>query len=159
MQRRHIACQRDGQAARLIRNKCRGRITQRPYVRLRPLVYVTRSRPHGSIEPPLGRGVEAYADRSAPEWVWTRVGTRPPPESYLRPGYVLPWDLGTPMWAARTPYRGVQIPFQGSDLHTWRSGTNPGGPNCISGGPGPTLGVRTVYLGVRRSPVGVRTHC
>jgi hypothetical protein len=32
MPMRHIACQRDGQAARLIRNKYRGRATRRPYV-------------------------------------------------------------------------------------------------------------------------------
>jgi hypothetical protein len=40
----HIACQRDSQAARLICNKCRDSATQRPYVRLRPLAYVTRGR-------------------------------------------------------------------------------------------------------------------
>jgi hypothetical protein len=56
MPRRHIACQ----AARLIRNKCRGRVAQKPYVRLHPLAYVMGSRPRGSIGSPLERGAEAY---------------------------------------------------------------------------------------------------
>jgi hypothetical protein len=57
MLRRHIACQ----AAHLICNKCRDRAAQRPYVRLRPLAYVTGSRSCGSIESPPKRGAEAYA--------------------------------------------------------------------------------------------------
>jgi hypothetical protein len=60
MPRRHITCQWNGQAARLIRNKCRGRATQKPYVRLRPLAYVTGSRPCGSIRSPPERGAEVY---------------------------------------------------------------------------------------------------
>jgi hypothetical protein len=60
MQRRHIACQWNGQVARLIRNKCRGRIAQRPYVRLRLLAYVTCTMPRGSIGAPPERGAEAY---------------------------------------------------------------------------------------------------
>jgi hypothetical protein len=64
MQRRHIACQRNGQVARLILIKCRGRVAQRPYVRLRPLAYVTCSRPHGSIGSPPGWGAKAYTIRS-----------------------------------------------------------------------------------------------
>jgi hypothetical protein len=44
MPRRHITCQWNGQAACFIRNKCRGRAAQRPYVRLRPLAYVTGNR-------------------------------------------------------------------------------------------------------------------
>jgi hypothetical protein len=207
MPRRHIACQ----AARLIRNKCRGRVTQRPYVKLRPLAYVTRSRPRGSIGSLPGRGAEAYTDRSAPDWVLTRVSTGPPPGSlgprcgWPRPitgvqtpsnpiplwvAYVtrsrprgsigsLPGrgaeaytDRSAPDWVLTRvstgpppgslgprcgwprPITGVQTPSQGSSLHTWRAGTNPGGPDCIPGGPRPTLGVRTIYLGVRRSPEG-----
>jgi hypothetical protein len=60
MLRRHIACQWNGQAARLIRIKCRGRATQRPYVRLRSLAYVTDSRPRGSIGSPPERGAGAH---------------------------------------------------------------------------------------------------
>jgi hypothetical protein len=63
MQRRHTACQWNGQAARLIRNKCRGRAAPRPYVRLYPLAYVTCSRPRGSIRSPRW-GAEAYTIRS-----------------------------------------------------------------------------------------------
>jgi hypothetical protein len=61
MPRRHIACQ----AARVIRNKCKGRVAQKPYVRLHPLAYVTGSRPRGSIGSPPERGAEAYT-------VWSR---------------------------------------------------------------------------------------
>jgi hypothetical protein len=129
MPRRHIACQRDGQAARLIRNKCRGRVTRRPYVRLRSLAYVTRSRPRGSIGSPPGRGAEAHADRSAPDWAWTRVGTEPLPGSCSRPVYVPSWDLGTPLWAARTPYGG-------------------------GGGPDPIPGVRLAHVEARDQPWG-----
>jgi hypothetical protein len=64
MQGQHIACQWNGQAARLILNKCRGCAAQRPYVRLRPLAYVTCSRPRGSIGSPPGRGAEVYTIRS-----------------------------------------------------------------------------------------------
>jgi hypothetical protein len=60
--------------------------------------------------------------------------------------YVPFWNFGTPLRATRTPYGRVRIQFQGSGLHTWRSWTNPGGPDCISrgpvlscGGPGPLL--------------------
>jgi hypothetical protein len=60
MLRGHIVCQRDRQAARLLCSKCRGSTTQRPYVRLRPLAYVTGDSPRGSIEPPPERGVEAH---------------------------------------------------------------------------------------------------
>jgi hypothetical protein len=59
MLREHIVCQWDRQAAHLFRNKCRGSMAQRPYVRLRPLAYVTGDSPRGSIGPPPERGVEA----------------------------------------------------------------------------------------------------
>jgi hypothetical protein len=64
MPRRHIVCQWTGQAARLIHNKCRGRATQRPYVRLRPLAYVTCTMPRGSIGALPERGAEVYTVRS-----------------------------------------------------------------------------------------------
>jgi hypothetical protein len=60
MLRGHIVCQRDRQAARLLHSKCRGSMAQRPYVRLRPLAYVTGDSPRGSIGPPPERGVEAH---------------------------------------------------------------------------------------------------
>jgi hypothetical protein len=142
MLKRHIACQWSGYAARLIRNKCRGRVTWRPCIRLRPLAYVTRSRPRGSIGSLPRRGAEAYADKSAPDWVWTRVDTGPPPRSYSRPEYVLSWDLGTSLWVARTPYGGGG------------SGSHSRGPACTSGGLGPASEVRTVIPGVRDQPWG-----
>jgi hypothetical protein len=72
MPRRHITCQWNRQAVRLIRNKCSGHAAQRPYVRLRPLAYVTGSRPCGSIGSPLERGAEAYT-------VWSGHVSAPDP--------------------------------------------------------------------------------
>jgi hypothetical protein len=60
MLRWHIACQWNSQAVRILHNKCRDRATQRPYVRLRPLAYVTGDMPRGSIGPPPERGAEVY---------------------------------------------------------------------------------------------------
>jgi hypothetical protein len=41
----HIICQKGGQAACPLRNKCRGRAAQGPYITLRPLAYVTVNKP------------------------------------------------------------------------------------------------------------------
>jgi hypothetical protein len=60
MPRRHITCQWNGQVTRFIHTKCRDRAAQRPHVRLRPLAYVTGSRPRGSIGAPPERVAEAY---------------------------------------------------------------------------------------------------
>jgi hypothetical protein len=154
MLRRHIACQRDGQAARLIRNKCRGRVTRRPDVRIRSLAYITCGRPRGSIGSPLGQGVAAYADKSAPDWVWTRVDTGP--LSGTCPGMSCPGTLGPPLWVAQThtggpnPISGVRLAQvdvrdqpQRFGLYIRGSGTNLGGPDCISRGPALSRGVRT----------------
>jgi hypothetical protein len=81
MLRRHIACQWNGQAARLIRNKCRGRTTQKPYVRLRPLAHVTGSQPRGSIGSPPERGAEAYV-------VWSGHVSAPDPRLALIKAWV-----------------------------------------------------------------------
>jgi hypothetical protein len=160
MLRRHIACQRDGQAARLIRNKCRGRVTRRPYVRLCSLAHVTRNRPHRSIGSPPGRGAEVYADRSTPDWVWTCVNTGPLLGSCSRPGHVLSWDLGTPC-GRPGPHRGGggPDPIPGVRLAQVEVRDQPRRSGLYIRGPGPTLGVWTVHLGVWRSPVGVRTYC
>jgi hypothetical protein len=92
-----IACQRGGQAARLLRNKCRDSAAQRPYVRLRPLAYVMGAWPRGSIGPPPERGVGALAVRfghvSAPDprlamikaWVLFSLESRDPTVSNLDP--------------------------------------------------------------------------
>jgi hypothetical protein len=76
MLRGHIVCQRDRQAARLLRNKCRGSAAQRPYVRLRPLAYVTGDSPRGSIGPPPERGMEAH-------WIKPRHVSVPDPRLSL----------------------------------------------------------------------------
>ena len=81
MQRRHTAYQWNEQAARLIINKCRGRVAQSPYVRLRPLAYVTCSMPRGSIGAPLERGAGVYAYRS--ELHQSRSGHVSAPDPHL----------------------------------------------------------------------------
>jgi hypothetical protein len=45
MLRGHIACEQGGQPVRSLHNKCRDRVAYRPYVRLRPLAYVTGKMP------------------------------------------------------------------------------------------------------------------
>jgi hypothetical protein len=133
MLRRHIACQWSGQAARLIRNKCRGRAAQRPYVRLRPLAYVTGSGPHGSIGSPPKRGAEAYT-------AWSGHVSAPDPRLVLIK---------------------VRVLFAPESRDPVVSGPDPTqrGPVRVRGGPGPYLEVRSVYTGVRHFPMGVRTHC
>jgi hypothetical protein len=131
MPRHHIACQ----VARLIRNKCRGRVTRRHYVRPRPLAYVTRCRPHGSIGSLSGRGAVAYADRSAPGWAWTRVDTGPLPDLEQGLGILCP----------RVP--GPGCGWLGP--HIEGSGTRPEGLGRARGGPGPFPGVRSTCTRVR----------
>jgi hypothetical protein len=77
----HITRQWNGQAARLVRNKCRDRAAQRPYVRLRPLAYVTRTMPHGGIGALPERGTEAYA-------VWSGHVSAPNPRLALIKAWV-----------------------------------------------------------------------
>jgi hypothetical protein len=137
MLRRHIACQWNGQAARLIRNKCSGHAAQRPYVRLRPLAYVTGNRPRGSIGFPPERGAEVHT-------VWSRHVSAPDPRLALIKAWVFfvpeSWD---PVGVARTPPRGVRDPSQGSGTRPWRSWTLPGGSVYICRGPAPSHRVRT----------------
>jgi hypothetical protein len=137
MLRRHIACQ----AARHIRNKCRDRAAQRPYVRLRPLAYVTGSRPCGSIGSPPERGAKAYA-------VWSGHVLVPDPRLTLIKAWVSfapeSWDL-----AVNGPN-----PAQGGGV---------GGSSQLSGyargGSGPYPEVRSVPTGGRHFPMGVQTYC
>jgi hypothetical protein len=117
MLRRHIA-----------RTKCRGRAAQRPYVRLRPLAYVTGSRPRGSIGSPHEWGAEAYA-------VWSGHVSAPDPRLALIKAWVFfvpeSWDPAV-------------------------SGPDPTqrGPVCARGGPGPYPEVRSAYIGVRHLSMG-----
>jgi hypothetical protein len=129
MPRRHITCQWNGQAARLIRNKCGDRAAQRPYVRLHPLAYVTGSRPRGSIGAPPERGAEAYV-------VWSGHVSAPDPRLALIKTWVffVP-ESQDPAVSGPDPRRGVRTLFGGSGLHPWRSWTLPGGPVYIYKGP------------------------
>jgi hypothetical protein len=140
MPRRHITCQWDRQAERLIRNKCRDHAAQRPYVRLRPLAYVMSSVPRGSIGAPPEWGAEAYA-------VWPGHVLAPDPRLALIKAWVFfvpesrdPAEGGrTPTQRGPGPVPGVRsVPaevlgparrsgpyMQGSDTFLWGSGLLP----------------------------------
>jgi hypothetical protein len=111
-------------------------------VRLRPSAYVTRGRPRGSIGSPPGRGAVAHADRSAPDWVRTRVVTGPPLGSCPRPMHVLSWDLAAsgPDLTQRGPgpIRGVRFAHVEVPDHTRRFGLRIQGSGTVPGGSGPT---------------------
>jgi hypothetical protein len=49
----HISCQRGSQTARPLRNKCRGSVAQRPYVRPIPHAHVMHSRQLDCTRSPL----------------------------------------------------------------------------------------------------------
>jgi hypothetical protein len=165
MQRRHTACQWNGQAARLILNKCRGRVARRPYVRLRPLAYVTCSRPRDNIGSPPGRGAEAYTIRSGhvsdldPRLALIKAGVFSVPESRdLAVSDPDPTQMGPdPILGVRfapmevldhTRRPGLYI--QGSGTSAWGSGPTGDAPECAAlwtcGGTGPAQVVRLVPL-------------
>jgi hypothetical protein len=133
MPRRHIACQWNGQAARLVRNKCRGHAAQRPYVRLRPLAYVTCTMPRGSIGAPPERGAEAYT-------VWSGHVSDPDPRLALIEAWVffVPESRGPTVSGPDPTQRGLEpilgvrfVPVEvldltrGSGLYVQGSGTFP----------------------------------
>jgi hypothetical protein len=126
MLRRHIACQ----VARLIRNKCRGRAAQKPYVRLRPLAYVTGSRPRGSIGSPPERGAEVYAGWSG------HVSALDPRLTLIKA-----WVFFIP--ESRDLAVSGPDPSQGVRARPWRFWTLPGGPVLTYRGPALSHGVRT----------------
>jgi hypothetical protein len=129
MLRQHTDCQWNGQAARLIRNKCRGRVAQRPYVRLHPLAYVTCSRPRGSIRSPPGRGAEAYTIRSGHVLA-------PDPRLALIKAWVFSVpESRDPAMSGPDPTQRGPDPILGVRFRLWRSWTLPGGPVCIYRGP------------------------
>jgi hypothetical protein len=134
MLRRHITCQWNGQAARPVRNKCRDRAAQRPYVRLRR--WLTSRAPCHVAASGLRLSGEQKRMRYGPDTCRLRTPAWP----WLRPVYSLSQNPGTLLWVARTPHRG--------------SGTHPRGPVCACGGPGPYPEVRSVYTGVRHFPMG-----
>jgi hypothetical protein len=104
----HTACQWNGQAHVLSVMNAKARVAQRRHASFRPLAYVARSMPHGSIGPPPERGAGVYViTRSSldtsrhrtPAWVpiKTRVCS-----------VLEPWD---PIVGGPDPIRGVRIPF------------------------------------------------
>jgi hypothetical protein len=116
---------------RLIRNKCRGRAAQRPYVRLRSLAYVTGSRPRGSIGSPPERGAEAYT-------VWSEHVSAPDPHLALIKAWVFfVLESRDPAVSGPDPTQRGPEPILGTAL----------------------LEVRSAYTGVWHSPMGVWTHC
>ena len=108
----HIACQKGGQAACPLRNKCRGRAAQNPYVILRPLAYVTDDKPCGNVRPSSEWGAEAL--RIEP-------GHASIPDLCLGHGTSSPGAL---LWVVRSSLGGVQTLSNGSGL------LNFGGPGC-----------------------------
>jgi hypothetical protein len=123
MLRRHIARQQGGQAACPLRNKCGDRAAQRPYVRLRPLAYVTGNKTCGSIGSP-------------PEWGAHAHRIKPRNVSVLDPclgqGISCP---RTSLWVARILLGGIRTPSKGPSTLTWESRTVFGGPGCAYRGP------------------------
>jgi hypothetical protein len=165
MLRRHTACEWIGQAVCLIRNKCRGRVAQRPYVRLRPLAYVTCSRPRGSIGSPPGRGAGAYTIRyghvSTPDprlalikaWEFSVPKSRDPAVSGPDPTQRGPNPILGVRFAPVEVLDLTQRPglyIQGSDISAWGSGPAGDAPECAAlwtrGGTEPAQVVRSVLL-------------
>jgi hypothetical protein len=140
MLRRHITCQWNGQATRLIRNKCRGRAAQGTYVWLRSPAYVTGSRPRGSIGFPPRRGAEAHT-------VWSEHVSAPDPRLALIKAWVFfvpesrdPVVSGLdPTQRGPGPVTGVRFtPVEVLDL-TRRSGLCMQGSGAFPWGSGPTV--------------------
>jgi hypothetical protein len=123
MLRRHIACQQGGQATHPLRNKCRDRAAQRPYVRLRLLAYVTSNKPRGSIGSPPER--EAQAHRIKPGHVSVL-------DPRLGQGILCP---GTLLWVARTLLGGIRSLSKGSGTLLRSPRPYSGGPGCAYRGP------------------------
>jgi hypothetical protein len=135
MLRRHITCQWNRQATRLIRNKCSGHAAQRPYVRLHPLAYVTGSRPRGSIGSPPEWGAEAYT-------VWSRRVSAPDPRLALIKAWVffVPVSRDLALSGPGPTQRGPGSPVEVLD-RTRRSGPYVQGSDTFPWGSGPTIDI------------------
>jgi hypothetical protein len=137
---RHIACQWNGQAARLVRNKCRGCAAQRPYVKLRMLAYVTCTMPRGSIGAPPEWGAEAHT-------VWSGHVSAPNPRLALIKAWVffVPESRDPTMRGPNPTQRGPEptlgvwfAPVEVLDL-TRRSSLYIQGSDTFPWGPDPLL--------------------
>ena len=126
MLRWHIACQ----AARPIRDKCRYRVAQRPYVRLHPLAHVTGSRTRGSVGSPPERGAEAYA-------AWSRHVSAPDPRLTLINAWVsFPPESRDLAASGPDPTQGRSGGLVlGVQARLWLFWTLPGGPVHTHRGP------------------------
>jgi hypothetical protein len=87
--------------ARPLLDKCRDHATQRPYVRLRPLAYITGNKPRGSIGSPPERGAQAHR---------IKPGHVSVPDPCFGQGTLYP---GTSLWVARTLLGGIRTPSKG----------------------------------------------
>jgi hypothetical protein len=97
-------------------------VAQRPYVRLRPLAYVTGNKPRGSIGSPPERGAQAHK---------IKPGHVSVPDPYLGQGIPYP---GTSLWVARTLLGEIRTPSKGPDTLTWESQTVFRGSGCVYSG-------------------------
>jgi hypothetical protein len=112
----HITCQKGGQAACSLRNKCGGCAAQSPYVMLRPLACHRQS----AMRPSAERGAEA---------LWIEPGHASTPDLCLCHDISSP---GTLLWVVRCPLDGVRTLSNGSGLLYF------GGPGCAHRGPVPS---------------------
>jgi hypothetical protein len=155
MPRRHITYQWNRQEARLIRNKCRGRAAQRPYVRLRPLAYVTCVVPRGSIGAPPERGAEVCT-------VWLGHVSAPDPCLSLIKAWVffVPESRDTAVSGLDPTQRGPEsilgirfAPVEVLDLAR-RSSLYIQGSGTFSWGFGPTVDTLGLRLETSRAELG-----
>jgi hypothetical protein len=115
-------------------------VAQRPYVRLRPLAYITGSRPRGSIGSPPERGAEAYT-------VWSGHVSASDPRLALVQTWVFfapeSWDPAVsgsdPTQRGPEPILGVRFaPVEVPDL-SQRSGLHIQGSSTLPWGSGLTV--------------------
>jgi hypothetical protein len=95
------ACHWNGQAHILSVINAKTRVAQRLYARFRPLAYTARSKPHGSIGPPLGRGAGVYAIRSGSHQTRSgHVSAQDPAWALIKAQVCSVLEPATPPWVA-----------------------------------------------------------
>jgi hypothetical protein len=98
-------------------------VAQRPYVRLRPLAYVTGNKPRGNIRSPPERGAQAHRIKPRHASV---------PDPCIGQGIPYP---GTLLRVARTLLGGIRTSPKGSSLPAWEPWTILGDPGREYRGP------------------------